>query len=427
MGVAHQANAAGFLEDSKANLDMRNFYFNQDTRNEEAASDREWGQGFILNYQSGFTQGPIGVGLDLLGLYGVRLDASGRVGKAGEDRTPGSVFPVSSNGEAVDDYAKLGATAKFRFSKTQLKVGNLMPKLPVVTYNDGRLLPQTFQGWQVDSKELDKFNFVGGRLTQVSDRNSSDMQGMSIAGANDPVKGKFSNQFYYGGVDYQATKQLQLQYYYGSLENFYQQHFLGLTHVWQLPQGQLKTDLRYFYSTSDGKNSSADGRGDGYVSAGYYGQGISKGEVDNRLWSSMLTYSISGHSLSIGYQKSSGDSDFPHINEGQGRSPYLLTNGQYLRFVNAGEDTAVATYAYDFAAVGVQGLKSSFTYMNGQHIQTAKQDNSEWEHDLRIDYVIPQGTFKGVGLTWRSAVARGNDVADKDENRLIVSYSIPLL
>ena len=49
------------------------------------------------------------------------------------------------------------------------------------------------------------------------------------------------------------------------------------------------------------------------------------------------------------------------------------------------------------------------------------------ERDLRVDYVIPTGTFKGLGLTWRSAVLRGNDTADKDETRLIVSYSIPLL
>jgi hypothetical protein len=66
------------------------------------------------------------------------------------------------------------------------------------------------------------------------------------------------------------------------------------------------------------------------------------------------------------------------------------------------------------------------TYIHGTHIRTATRDNSEWERDIRLDYVIPTGTFKGLGFTWRGAV-RGNDTADKDETRLIVSYSIPLM
>ena len=41
------------------------------------------GQGFILNYQSGFTQGTVGFGVDALGLLGVRLDGGGRAGKSG--------------------------------------------------------------------------------------------------------------------------------------------------------------------------------------------------------------------------------------------------------------------------------------------------------------------------------------------------------
>lgn len=426
LGAAQQAAASGFIDDSKATLDLRNFYYNQDTRNAKAPSDKEWGQAFMFNYQSGFTDGPVGLGLDLQAMYGLRLDASGRAGKAGEDNTPGSVFPLS-DGKAANDFSKTGATGKMRISQTQFKAGTLLPKLPVLTTEDGRLLSQTFRGYQVDSKDLKDFNLVAGKMEQVLDRNSSNGQGMSIAGANDPAKGKFSNQFYYGGADYAVSKQLQVQYYYASLENFYQQHFLGLIHNWQLPVGQLKTDLRYFYSTADGKNASAAGRGEGYVSSGYYGAGVNSGKVDNRLWSAMLTYGLHGHSVGLGYQKTTGESDFPHINQGQGRSLYLITNAQSLKFVNAGEQATVGNYTYDFTGLGIPGLKSSVTYIHGSNIRAARRDNSEWERDLRVDYVIPVGTFKGLGLTWRSAVLRGNDTPDKDETRLIVSYSIPLM
>ncbi|MBC8786647.1 OprD family outer membrane porin [Pseudomonas fluorescens] len=426
LGVAQQAAASGFIDDSKANLDLRNFYYNQDTRNTKAASDKEWGQAFMFNYQSGFTQGPVGLGLDLQALYGLRLDASGRAGKAGEDTTPGSVFPLS-DGKAANDFSKVGATGKVHLSQTQLKVGTLLPKMPVLMSEDGRLLPQTFRGYQVDSKDLKDVNLVAGKIEQVLDRNSSNSQGMSIGGANDPVKGAFSHQFYYGGVDYTVSKPLQVQYYYASLANFYQQHFVGLVHNWQLPVGQLKTDLRYFYSTADGKNARASGRGEGYVSSGYYGAGVNSGKVDNRLWSALFTYALSGHAVSLGYQKTTGASDFPHINQGQGRSLYLITNAQSLKFINAGEQATVGSYAYDFTGLGIPGLRSSVTYLHGSNIRAAHGDNREWERDVRVDYVIPTGTFKGLGLTWRSAVLRGNDTADKDETRLIVSYSIPLM
>ncbi len=66
--LAQQAVAAGFIEDSKASLTLRNFYINTDNRNGSASPSKqeEWGQGFILNYQSGFTQGTVGFGVDAL-------------------------------------------------------------------------------------------------------------------------------------------------------------------------------------------------------------------------------------------------------------------------------------------------------------------------------------------------------------------------
>ncbi|MDV7213859.1 OprD family outer membrane porin, partial [Azotobacter beijerinckii] len=107
-------------------------------------------------------------------------------------------------------------------------------------------------------------------------------------------------------------------------------------------------------------------------------------------------------------------------------SPYLLTNAQLGKFVNAGESTWVAGYAYDFAKAGLPGLKAGVTYYSGDSIDAAGNDHKEWERDFRLDYAVQSGLFKGVGFTWRSAMARGNDARDRDENRLIVNYSLPL-
>ncbi|MDF5957662.1 OprD family outer membrane porin [Pseudomonas aeruginosa] len=76
-GIAPLGNAAGFLEDSKASLETRNFYMNRDFRDGPGQSKREeWAQGFILNLQSGYTQGTVGFGLDAMGMLGVKLDSA---------------------------------------------------------------------------------------------------------------------------------------------------------------------------------------------------------------------------------------------------------------------------------------------------------------------------------------------------------------
>ncbi|MBD9426203.1 OprD family porin [Pseudomonas sp. PDM15] len=428
--IAQQASAAGFIEDSKATIGLRNFYINQDTRNQDANTQEEWGQGFQFNYISGYTEGTVGFGVDALGLLGVKLDSGkGRHYNPDSSKYSGTVFPTDENGRAEDEFSSLGLTGKVRISKTEARIGTLQPKLPVVTFNDGRLLPQTFEGGQVTSAEIDNLTLIGGQLEHAKGRSSSSSESLSIGGANNAQTGQFSNKFYYGGADYKIGKDLLLQYYYGNLEDFYKQHFLGLTHNWAIGPGALKTDLRYFNSSSDGKNGSAAGRADGYVSSGYWDAGdTDKGEVDNNTWSALFTYSLGGHALSAGYQQVGSDSNFPFLNQGDGATAYLITDRQIGKFLSAGERTWLAEYAYDFTKVGVPGLKATVTYLSGDNIDAADGERKEWERDFRLDYVLQDGALKGLGFSWRNATLRGNtSAADQDENRLIVSYSLPIL
>ncbi|HID7916937.1 TPA: OprD family outer membrane porin, partial [Pseudomonas aeruginosa] len=66
---------AEFIKDSKASIELRNFYFNRDFRQEGASQSKaeEWAQGFLLRYESGYTEGTIGFGVDAIGLLGVKL------------------------------------------------------------------------------------------------------------------------------------------------------------------------------------------------------------------------------------------------------------------------------------------------------------------------------------------------------------------
>lgn len=416
---------AELLEDSHATLGLRNFYFSNDFRDQAGSlgqsKTEEWAQAFVLDFKSGYTDGPVGVGLDALGLMGVTLDS-------GTGRHRGSSMIPDDGDGAASQWSRLGLTAKLKVSNTELRHGTLLPKLPVLTYNDGRLLPQTFEGTQLTSSELDGLTLTGGRLNRATGRGSSDRTGLAIAGGS-----RESDQFLFAGGDYQIGKQLTAQYYFANLEDYYNQHFLGLIHTLPLAEGQsLKTELRYFRTTADGANDSAAGRAAGYRVGGFTDDG--DGKLDNHTWSAALTYAVQGHALMAGYQEVSDASNFVQPNQGSlagkgagGASLYLHTDRMLASFNRAGERTAFAQYSYDFAAAGVPGLKFSLMYLKGDDIRTTSgHDASEWERDLGLDYVIQSGAFKGLGLAWRQGLLHSQIDPNQEQNRLIVSYSLAL-
>ncbi|MBC3237871.1 OprD family porin [Pseudomonas lurida] len=440
--IAQQAGAAGFIEDSKATLGLRNFYINTDNRDGTGPNkNEEWGQGFDLRFISGYTQGTVGFGVDAIGLLGVRLDSGGgtngatkRTSATAPGSYGGTIFPSESNGKAVNDFSSLGLTAKAKISQTELKLGTLQPKLPVIVTNDGRMLPQTFQGGQITTNDIKDLTLVGGQIEKAKGRNSSSNESLSLAGANSRgANWRDSNKFIYGGGDYKITKDLTAQYYYGKLEDFYKQHFLGLTHNWSIGPGVLKSDLRYFNSSDDGANGHESAY---YTNGNYNGFNNGKGKVDNNLYSGLFLYTVAGHTFGGGYQVSNGSSDFPWLNQGDGSSAYLTTDMQIQKFARAGERTWQARYAYDFAKVGVPGLTAGVVYLKGTDIDTVGANprrleitgQSEWERDITVAYVIPEGPLKNLGVAWKNAMWR-TDLANtrsQDENRLIVSYSLPL-
>ena len=430
-----QVAFADFIGDSKASLTMRNFYFDNDVKNtvstgsttsgnyKNNSAAREWGQGFILNYQSGFTEGTVGFGVDAVGMLGVRLDGGGRAGKTDRDRTPGALFPLESDGSAVDDFSKAGATAKVRVSKTEGRIGTLTPRLPILVSNDGRLLPQLFEGGMITSNEIDNLTLTAGQIEHAVGRASSNSTGLSVAGGTQE-----SNKFYFAGGDWKINSDLTAQYYYANLEDYYKQHFAGLGHNLALGDGSLKTDLRYFRTTSDGKNGAV-----GYKASGYTRD--NDGKIDNNTWSAAFTYSLNSHAVMLGYQRVSENSNFVQLNQGNlvnegagGSSVYLLTDRLLNSFTRAGERTTFGQYSYDFASVGVPGLKASVAYLKGTNIQVRNAgDAKEWERDIALDYAFQDGALKGLGLGWRYGVLRGNAATDADQNRLIVSYTLPLM
>lgn len=407
-GIAPPASA-DFLGDSSARLEARTVYFNRDFRdgsssNPQGASKREeTAQGFILNVQSGYTEGPVGFGVDALAMLGIKLDSSPADSNSG-------LLPSSGHDprHSDDQYAKAGITGKMRVSHTQLKYGTMLPDMPLLKYNDGRLLPNMFHGAQLSSEEIRNLKFTATHLSRYTARDSTDAQDIRLNCKNKRYAcDTTGNHFESYQADYQLNDQWLLQYAQGGLENVYRQRFAGVVGKQSIGQGVAGIDLRWFDSDDDGSARA--------------------GEIDNRALSLLLSYAQSGHILSAGWQRMNGDNSMPYLD---GSNPYLANYVQVNDFANAEERSWQLRYDYDLRYVGIPGLTFMSRYVNGDHIKLANGDEGkEWERDVEFKYVIQSGTFKDLSLRLRNATYRTNyeqSARDVDEVRLIASYNLSI-
>ncbi|TKD31550.1 OprD family porin [Azotobacter chroococcum] len=400
------AQAGGFIEDSQGSLTLRNFYFDRDYKGESNISARrEWAQGFILNIKSGFTEGPVGFGLDLQGMLGVQLDSS-------RDRVGTGLLPVQrGSGEAAEEYSELGITGKMRYSKTELHVGTVMPRLPILISSPARLLWQTFRGGHLRSQDIPGLSFQGGYLNRMNQRDSTDYQKITIAAPNGRFDGTAeSDEFIFLGGDYALTKELSVSYYHARLDEIYQQNYLGAIHQFKLGPGEFKTDFRWFLSDEEG-----DGKA---------------GSVDNQYVGLNFGYKLGGHRLTVGGALSSGDSAMPYI---AGSEPHLISEYAISsEFLNADEHFWHVRYDYDFAAAGLPGLIGVARFMKGTNAELPERlggrDREETERYLELSYVVQSGPLKNVALRVRNAryqnsFAANATMRDDNETRVNVDYT----
>ncbi len=387
--------AQGFIEDSKAVLGLRNFYINRNFTNPANPQSKaeEWTQSFILDARSGFTQGPVGLGVDVLGLWSVKLDGGG--GTYGT-----ALLPRHDDGRPADDYGRLAVAGKARISKTELKIGEWMPVLPILRSDDGRSLPQTFRGGQITSNEIAGLTLYGGQFRGNSPRNDASMDDMSYAGAS-------SDRFNFVGGEYKFNQERTLVGLWNAvLKDVYQQQYLQLNHIQPAGAWTLGANLGYFQGDDDGSQRA--------------------GKLDNKTYSGMFSAKYGGNTFWIGLQKVDGDT-WMRVN---GTSGGTLANDSYnASFDNANERSWQVRHDYNFVALGIPGLTLMNRYISGRDVHTAAvSDGKEWVRESELAYVIQSGTFKDLSVKWRnSSIRRSFSNNEFDENRLIFNYPLSLL
>ncbi len=393
--AAGQAEAKGFVEDSALNVLLRNAYINRDYKGGRHDSG-EWGQGAIANFESGFTKGTIGFGVDAFAAYAVRLDGSrDRAGNWGID-----FFKQDSTGMPEKDVAKGGASLKLRFSNTVLAYGDLRPNLPVLSHDNSRLLPESFTGTMLTSTEIEGLEFNAGTFhaqSRKSDegRDSGGLKGIDVIGASYKFNDALSGAFYASDV-----------------EDVLKRQYLNVNYVLPIASNSLTFDFNGYRTKQD-----AD---------------FQPGK--SRIWSLASTYATGPHAFTLAYQRNNGNVDYNYgfyQSEGwvgDGGGSIWLANSYWSDFNAADEQSWQVAYAVDFSQYGIPGLSYRIAYVRGHDIDVGTTTDGK-EHELfnQLSYKVQSGPAKDLNVRLRASTLRVSDNArayntSGNEVRIFLDY-----
>src|SRR3990167_2035204 len=421
MAVASsQSESKGFIEDSSLQLLNKNYFFYRDFRNNP--SDRqnyrkEWAHGISAMYESGFTQGTVGFGVDAHAMLGLKLDSGNGTNGTG-------LLPEGSDGRSQDDYSYAGGAVKAQVSNTVLKYGNLFPTAPVFATGTARLFPGSAEGFQLMSSEVEGLNLDAGHFTSIRDGSVSTNSDGEITTT---YAGVASDSADYVGGSYSFTDNVSASVYGSELEDVWRQYYGNLN--WNIPFNDsqaLNLDFNVYRTLDEGKSLA--------------------GDLDNTIWSVAAAYSIGAHKLTLAHQRNNGDEPMDYISMDGGNSGdsiFLANSVQYSDFNGPNEKSWQARYDLNMAEFGVPGLSFMARYITGDDVDGTKadpngafagaigEDGKEWERDIEVKYFVQKEAVKELPFRVRHASWRGNsDMAffgsaggtASDEVRLITEY-----
>lgn len=406
-----QSESKGFVEDSKLDLFNRVLYMNRDFKNgasngasasaNPAGYREETGLGIRVLYESGFTQGTVGFGVDAHSLSSIKLDS-------GKGRYGTGQFAQTDDGSADDTQSEIGGAVKARLSNTTLKYGSQFVESPVLSTDDSRILPEVATGTYLVSNEIDGLELSAGRFTALSSQTATGRDSINGKGAAGLTSANIV------GASYSFTEDFSAAIHASDVEDYFKKTYVNLNYA--LPLGEaraLSFDFNAYRTKDDGQKLA--------------------GDIDNKLWSLATAYSMGAHKLTLAYQRSSGDSSYAYGIDGGG-TVWVANSVQISDFDRQDEKSWQARYDLDMATYGVPGLSFMARYVTGDNITTTSGlEGEENEFNFETKYVVQDGAAKDLSLRLRSSIYRGNSAlntdyySDMNDFRLIVEYPLSIL
>lgn len=366
-------------------LFLKNAYIDRDFDNDAVKDRGSWSQAASLFYTSDYYNTGVDelqIGLDASVQYAVRL--------SNDKGIADTVLPFE-NGKQANDFLKYGGTLKAKYKDNVLRVGELWPDIPLAHVDGSRQLTSSALGVSLNSKVNDKLTLEVGRITKYSARDSEDFSKMSYAGLQ-------SDGLNYFDARYKFNDSLKGEYYFGNLEDLFNEHYVALDHTLKLTdKASLQSKVRYFNVQDNNSRLDIDSQNVGILETVRYGN----------------------HSLGVGFQKIIGDTQpfldgyIPEVN---------FINWNVTGFFKEDEESWHVLYGYNFKDY-VPGLTSLVRYASGDNFKTGGLDNKESELDVGLSYSFQNPTLKGLGLQYLYVdydVDHGNDFV---EQRAFVTYT----
>ncbi|BAV75805.1 outer membrane porin, OprD family [Pseudomonas chlororaphis subsp. aurantiaca] len=404
----------GFLEGASLEVLSRNFYLNNDYRSPTPAGKsykQEWAQGFIASFESGFTPGTIGVGVDAHGFLGLKLDG-------GKGHSGTGLLPLDHDGRSEDSYSSAGGALKFKASRTTLALGEMTVATPVFDTADKRLQPEYASGLLLSSRELEGLDLQAGHFNAFKNQDASTAKG-DFSGYGATTR-HASIDFI--GADLFAGQALGGALYASELSDTWRQYYANL----HASLGQLFLDGN-LYRTRDQGQAAA-------------------GAIDTTAYSLSGKYRIDAQAFTLAYQKVHGDTPFDFVG---GDSIYLANSIKYADFNGPGERSWQARYDLDLGALGIPGLSFMARYVSGRGIDGSHapqggaynpfdsasgtyspqqgRGGRHWERDLDLHYIVQSGPAKDLSLQLSHVSHRANAAqAGDDIDRLYIVIQYPL-
>lgn len=395
--------AGSFIDNSHVELTTRNFYFDRDYQEQSTyPAAKDWSQGFILKANSGYTEGKVGFGLDILATAGFKLVADAQ--HAGTGNLPRD----ARTNEPASSYGEIGLTAKAKMSQTEVKVGTLTPMNPVLVASPARLLPQTYRGISVQSKDIQNLDLQTAYIDKVNHRDSTNYEKIKISGVNGRFKAAETDGLYYVGGHYDLDTAFKLTSFYMNVDDLYDQTLLGIQHKYAIsPQTLLTSQLRYYRSRDEGQAKA--------------------GLVDNDLWHAHFELKHDSHKFIFGSFQHHGETAFPYLSGGE---TGLLIDTWPGEFLNPKEKVYSFRYEYDFKKI-IPGLRFMTRYTTGNNIEAPHLGGTnlkEDELDFDLGYTVQTGVLKNLGLRARYAMYDNNmlstaNIKPVNETRINIDYT----
>ena len=419
--ASSQDDSKGFFGDESLKLKTRMEYMNRDYKNGVSNPSsgtsgyrQDTGVSQLLTYESGFTQGTVGFGLDAMAMGSVKLDG-------GSGRRGNGLFANDSDGNPEKSQGKLGGAVKFRLSDTVLKYGQQFVASPVFATDDSRLLPEVATGTLITSKEIKGLELNAGRFTSLSKQTG--MGRDSIGGLPDENGngGKGLTNINIFGASYAFTDNFTGALAASDADDYFKKYYINLNYTLPIAENQsLNFDLNGYKTKGESRGDLVDAIGDGTLG------------VDNNLWSLAAAYSLGAHKFTVAYQQSSGDNAYYYGVDGN--STIFVSNSiQISDFVGREEKSWQARYDLNMATYGVPGLSFMTRYVKGDNINVANAgEGKEYEWNLESKYVVQEGPAKDLSFRVRYANYRSNAAysgysPDLYDTRLIVEYPLNIL